>query len=218
MTSIRSRHSIDDRLAAAYVAITNALADPYLQEQLATYGYTLERIEAGKALYEQVRTLHHEQHNTYGELSKANSALEALRDDANATYMHCLRTARAIFRNDPGAYQKLALAQSRERMYARWMEQAQKFYRAALSDHAILAQFARWGISQHLLEDGKTQLDAVHATNASRQNKMGMAQGSTSTRNRAMRELDRWMRDFIAVARIALRNQPQSLERMGIGD
>ena len=44
----------------------------------------------------------------------------------------------------------------------------------------------------------------------------GEAQHSTQVRNRKLRELDRWVSEYKKVARLAFRDSPQYLEKLGI--
>jgi hypothetical protein len=43
----------------------------------------------------------------------------------------------------------------------------------------------------------------------------GAAQASTHARDAALQALNDWMRDFLAIARIALADQPQRLAQLG---
>ncbi len=44
----------------------------------------------------------------------------------------------------------------------------------------------------------------------------GDAQIATQARDAAMDALDQWVSDFIAIARLALEEEPQALEKMGV--
>jgi hypothetical protein len=44
----------------------------------------------------------------------------------------------------------------------------------------------------------------------------GIAQESKQARDAALQALNRWMQDFLAVARIALADQPQRLAQLGV--
>jgi hypothetical protein len=45
----------------------------------------------------------------------------------------------------------------------------------------------------------------------------GEAQAATEARDKALDNLQEWMSDYIAVARIALEDEPQLMEMLGIG-
>ena len=55
------------------------------------------------------------------------------------------------------------------------------------------------------------------ATSAvAQQTSKGAAQETTQACDMAMQALYRWMQDFLAIARIALAEQPQRLEQLGV--
>jgi len=56
----------------------------------------------------------------------------------------------------------------------------------------------------------------VAAGLVAQQTTKGAAQAATRARDEALDGLHRWMRDFLAIARIALADQPQRMEQLGI--
>jgi hypothetical protein len=210
------RNSIQERLTRAQIAIGNALADPAVQSALDPYGYTAERLREGQALRERALTLHQQQRVAYGDLSSANDALKATQAHVRTDYMHDIKVARVAFATDRGTLQKLDAAGERRQTQAAWLIQAQQFYANALSDPAILDALAGYGITRQRLEAGKRQIDAVGACYAARRSRRGAAQAATKVRDEALTALDAWMRDFRQIARLALKKQPQHLEKLGV--
>lgn len=47
------------------------------------------------------------------------------------------------------------------------------------------------------------------------QSRRGIAKETAKARDAALEALNRWMRDFLAIARVALADQPQALEQPG---
>lgn len=212
----RPKASIEDRLTVAQVAIDNALGDATLQQYLAAYGYDTERMQAGKQLYERALSLCHRQQAAYGEQYAATDALNAARAEANDVYMRHLRVARIAFKEDDDAQQQLALAGRRERALAGWIVQVRQFYTNALGDEEVRAALGQFGITSDALEAGLALVDGVAAAKARQQRRKGDALDATEARNEALRALDEWMRDFTAIARVALEEEPQLLEMLGI--
>lgn len=203
-------------MTTAQVAIDNALGDAILRQYLGAYGYDAERLQAGKQLYEQALSLHHEQQAAYGEQYAATDALNEARAEANAVYMRHLKIARVVFRGNEDAREQLALAGRRARALSGWIVQARQFYTNALGDEEVRTALAGFGITTEALEAGLTLVDTVEAARARQERKKGDAQAATQARNDALSALDDWMRDFTAIARVALEERPQLLETLGI--
>ncbi|HEX9372025.1 MAG TPA: hypothetical protein VF897_13510, partial [Roseiflexaceae bacterium] len=212
----RNRTSIEKQLTLAQVAINNALGDPSLYAALSAYGYNADRLQQGYALREKVRALHQRQKGEYGDLFRATDALEAAQRQAHDTYMRYVKVARVVLKNDRGAQQKLNLSAQRKRNLSGWLEQAQQFYTNALADSGILDSLAEFGITQALLEAGRRQMDVVGASDAQRRQCKGAAQDATRLRDEAVAALEAWMSDFMQIARVALQDRPQFLEKLGL--
>lgn len=211
-----SKASTEKLLTHAQVAITNTLTDPILQGALTTFGYDAERLQEGNQLRENLRTLYQQQSGAYGDLFAAKDELAATQKHAHATYMDYVIVARIAFRRDRGTLQKLALTGSRKQSRAGWLAQAQQFYSNALANPTILEKLAKYGITVAVLEAGKSQVDEVASHNVDQKQYKGDAQGATKLRADAMAALEEWMRDFLRVARVALRDRPQFLPKLGL--
>ncbi len=139
----RSGVRIADRLNAVQVAIDNARADAELQTALVAYGYTAERLQQGKRLYQAVLDLQHQQRNEYGAKQTASSTFKAAWDRANTTYMRLFKVARVALKDQCGNWLALGLDGERKRTFAGWLAQAQQFYTNALSQPDVLAKLGQ---------------------------------------------------------------------------
>jgi hypothetical protein len=207
---------IEARLALAQIAIANAIADPDLSAALAAYGYTTERLKEGSKLRERAHTLHQRRIIEYGNLLAASDAHEQAQRQAQDSYMRQVKVARIALKNNRGALQKLSLVGVRKRAQFGWLAQAQQFYANALSEPEILARLNAFGISQAQLASSQSQLNLVAASHATRQQRKGAAQDATHQRDLAIAALHSWMGDFVKVARVALQDRPQLLEKIGV--
>lgn len=59
-------------------------------------------------------------------------------------------------------------------------------------------------------------VDAAEAAQRAQQSETGEAQEATQDRDAALDAIDDWMAIFIAIARLALEDDPQLLEKLGI--
>ena len=201
--------SIEARLVAAQIAIATVLGDPDLQAIMAGYGYDAERMHEGQVLHTQAAALYHHQRAGFGEKLAATDALASAHAQAHAVYMRHVAIARVALRGDRGAAQTLGVATARKRTQAGWLLQAQQFYANALGNRAIEQKLAAFGTTPAQLADAQRLVAAVVATLTAQQTSKDAAATLTHDRDKALAALRRWMRDFRAIARVALADQPR---------
>lgn len=210
------KQSIQDRLLAAQVAIDNALSDTEIQTFLTVYGYDNERINQGKTLLENTQQLHQQQQKEYGDQFAATDALNKSWAEASVSYMRFVKIARIALKSNRAAFQKLDLVGNRNQSLSGWLGQAKQFYLNALSDTDVLAKMVNFGITQEKLEAGKQLVEATETANANQEKEKGEAQQATLERDKVFDQLEEWLSDFLAIARIALEEKPQLLEKLGV--
>jgi len=208
--------SIDARLLAAQVAIDNALSDAEIKGYLANFGYDESRLNEGKALYETALQLHQKQKAEYGDQVSATQELNDKWQAAGKEYMKLVKLARIALKSHPGSLLKLNLNGERKKTLSGWLSQAKQFYINALGDSEVLTALAEYGITPEKLQAGQQLVLDTETANAAQEKEKGDAQQATLERDAAMDLLDDWKSDFTAVARIALEDKPQLLEKLGI--
>ena len=207
---------ISQQLEAARIAITNARDVPTIRNALSEYGYNEEKLQGGFLLYETALSAQQQQKAEYGDQYNATDQLNQNWETAKASYNKLLKIARVAFKDNPGIAGTLALNGAREATLSGWLLQAQQFYTNALANPDILSALASYGITEEKIALAKADTEAVVAAKSLQTKEKGEAQSATQTRNQALEELRDWMRDFIEIARIALAEQPQLLETLGI--
>ena len=212
----RSRLSIADRLAQAQLALDNALANREIAAALAAYGYTPERLREGAALLDNVRALSQRQRSEYVDLFAAKDTLQDVRQQAHDNCMRYVSIARVAFKGQRGTLEALGIAEQRKKRLAPWLAQAQQFYANALADSAIQSRLAAFGITNEMLLAGQRQVDAVSGAASTRGQRRARAKDATRQRDATLAALDAWMADFRKIARVALRDRPGQLEKLGL--
>lgn len=207
---------IDDQLNAARVALDNAETDADLQAGLAAYGYDAAALADGRARLDAAQAAQDDVSREYGEQYEATDALAQTREAAEAVYGPHLALARVAFRADRDARTALALGGRRRATTAGWIEQAEQFYANAIGDADVEAGLGRFNVTPADLEAGRDAVAAVAAANAEQEREKGEAQKATETRDEALDALQDWMVDFRDVARVAFRDDPQQLEKLGL--
>lgn len=208
--------SIPDRLNEAEVALQNARQDQILLNALAELGYDQAALEEGQALLEDAQKAQQTMTAEYSEQYEATEALEDAFETANSTYIRHIKIARVALKEDRGAAEALKLSGRRKRTMSGWLGQARTFYDNALADDDILDALAEFNVTSEDLTQARAQVEAVAEANSTQEKEKGNAQDATEARDAAVEALDEWMSDFYAIARIALSDQPQQLEKLGL--
>ena len=195
---------IEDQLLAARVAIDTVLGNTPMQAALAQYGYDAERMQAGRALYERALSLFQQQQAGTGERYSAVDARNAAQEQAEAVFARHLAVARVALRGDRGAAESLGMTSARKYDRAGWLAQAQQFYANALGTSAIAQKLVPFGLTAAQLSAGQGLVAAVAVKLVTQQEARADARALTRQRNQALAGLRAWMRDFRAIARVAL--------------
>lgn len=207
---------IDDFLFASRVMIENSLQDEQIKEALAAYGYTEEKLNQGKELYNKAEELHLARKREYGEQIAATAELDAVWDQAEKQYMKTLKIARVALKDNVRAYESTMLFGDRKRSLSGWLEQARAFYSNILADSDFLTAMSAFGYTQAKLEQEAALIDQVIAKHMAQKKEMGEAQEATEMRDKALDNLAKWISDFRAVVKVVLEENPQQLEKLGI--
>ncbi len=208
--------TIASRLLFAQNAITNALGSEEIKSAMAAYGYDEARLQKGDDLYNKASELQTLQVKEYGDQYSATDAMNLARALANKIYMEHLKIARIALVGDRGAGASLELDGLRKVTFSGWLQQAKTLYTNALASPDVTTALGRFGITQEKLEAGQQLVDEVEQKLNVQLLEKGEAQNATQERDEAFEELEGWMGDFIAIARIALADKSQYLEVLGI--
>ncbi|MFO8010266.1 MAG: hypothetical protein R6U89_05565 [Dehalococcoidia bacterium] len=217
MTTTSGYRNIWARLTEAELALENALADPDIQAALAPYGYDEARLQEGKDLFSEGRELAVKQQSEYGQQYGSTESLYNSWEEANKSYMNCLKVARIALRDYTAAEAALMLSGDRKNSFSGWHEQAQTFYGNLLGTPEYLEEMARFGYTQESICAEASLVQAVIEANLEQEARKGLAQDATRSRDDKMDELDQWMSDFKTIAIMALEPDSQTLEKLGFG-
>ena len=210
-----NNHAIESELLFAKTVITNA-GQPPLSESLAVYGYDEATIQEGEQLRATAQELQAKQVKEYGEQYQATDELASARTNANAHYMVHVKIGRVALAKDRGLWESLLLSGRRARSDSGWLKQAKTFYTNAIGSTAVQEKLGKYNITLEKLQEGQAAVKEVERTLAAQLKEKGEAQQATEDRDFAFDDLQDWLSDFIAIARIALEGKPQHLEMLGI--
>jgi len=211
-----SNRSLGDFLQDARILIGNSQTLTPITEVLGEYGYTPDRLAEGQNLLQTAEALSLAQRKEYGEQYEATQATQRAWEVADTAYQKTLRMARLVFAEDVQALAALKLTGPRHQSLAGWLDQAGFFYGNLLAHPGQKAALARFGYTPAKLAAEKALVDAVVAQAQAQAKETGEAQQSTVARDEAVKKLDQWVSELRTVLKVALRDDPEALETVGI--
>ena len=198
-------------LQQVYVSLTNSLNSPELLILLQEYGYDEKKLRDGLKRYEEMEQLNRQQQLALHAAKSASQALQEARKQFISLFQVHLETARLAYKREAGYTDTLSLTQGRSKAIADLLAQARTFYA-----HIPVALMARYHVPQKELTEAGRLATRVMELLALQRKTQAQVQTLTQTRKAAMAELKTWMRTFLTIAKLALREHPQQLEALDI--
>lgn len=211
-----SKMTIDEILYESGLRINNSLSDSKILDAVSQMGYSESKLNEGAALLNDAKTIVENQRKEYGEVDEAQDRYESERKAANDDYMDMIRICRVAFKDDVKAITTLELNGRRARTISGWLEQTASFYRSLLSNDEWKAALANFGQTEEKLTARLSAIEQVALASEAVKKEMGDAQNATRERDMKLEELAEWVNDYEVIARIALADKPQLLEKIGI--
>ena len=182
---------------------------------MAAFGYDETLLTEGKTLLTKTRAAFDFNKKEDDETSEAYKNFTTLKENLATTYTLHRKKAKVIFRKESTTLNKLSLSGSLPTAYIKWLETVKKFYTVASSDSEIQSKLVRLKITTEELNGTIEQISNLELARAEYLREKGESQDATKQKDKAFGEIDDWMSEFYAVAKIALEDNPQLLESLG---
>ncbi len=189
----RPKTTIAEQLNAAQLAINNSRADAEIRALVSGFGYSAETLSEGCNLYERAQAAVNAQKLAAGTQQDATQALLEARKVATDAYQALAKVARAVC--DPAQLTALGLSGKMPNDTAGFLTAAYTLF-----DNAA--------------ERGK--ITTYDEANQRQEAAKGAAQQATREQDAALQALNEWMAQYLKIAKVALREKPQLLEKLGV--
>jgi hypothetical protein len=213
---VLTNESIEKRLAEAHLKIINAMEDNKISPLLATFGYDEVRFGEGLQLYDTAYSLHQVQKKEYGDQFMSTEEFQRKWEGVNRTYMHQLTIGRVALKEYPALLKLTGIMGERKASYFGWLCQTRQFYAKSLENRQVCDMLAKFGVTEEMMTAAQQEVEAVENLRNIQSRETGDAQEATAKRDLALDALEAWVADLVAVARVALVDSPQLLEKLGI--
>jgi hypothetical protein len=203
-------------IESSRVLIENGRGVPALSGVLAGYGYDEARMAEGARLWATAEALVRRQAKEYGEQHEATVHVEEARAEVESAYMKALKVARVALADEPLANASLKLYGPRKETLTGLVDQASTFYANLSAEPRFRQKMQRFGYDDRKLRAELALVEALRQKLQVQAKEMGEAQAATAERDRKVAELDAWVSDLRAIAKVAFYESPQQLEELGI--
>ncbi len=207
---------IDAFLLNSELAINNSIQIKELSAPLAEVGYDTKKMQVGKQLHQKVLERNEGQKKEYGEQHQATENVNMAKKSFHKIYIKHVKIARVALENNLSAYTALELGGKRKRSLSGYVAQGQLFYGNLLKNSEWKAAMEEYKVTTQKLEEGQQGLENIKSLYETQKKETGEAQKATESRDQALDEFDEWYSKFKKMARIALEDDPQLLEMLGI--
>jgi len=204
-----------EAIETSRIALENATINRQISKLLEEVGYGGTKLEEGKGLSRQALDAYESNRSENIEATLAYDAFDAKKYDLNTLYRKHRKRAKVIFRENPNFLIQLDIHEATSTTYLSWMDSVKTFYKAALSNEEILSSLQVLKVSAEELQSGQGFISDVEKLRNEYLNEKGESQEATKIKDEALKQLDKWMRNFYAVASIALEDNPQLIESLG---
>lgn len=208
--------SIDARLADCDLKITNAWEDPKISGPILAFGFDQPRFDIGFALYKAAFDSHQFKKDEFTEQLAATEAFQVAFDETDKIFMQDVAVARVAIKDNLPLLKRLGLIGERKITYTGWLGHAKSFYGTVLGNEEAAALMANYGRTPEILQANKDKVLNVEKLKKIQLREVGDAQEATKKRDEALEALEAWVADLVAIARVALADSPQLLEKLNI--
>ena len=212
----RPKNSIAKRLNAAQLAIDNSLADAEIQARVAEYGYTAAKLTAGKALYTAALNAVSNAQATAGAQQQSTAQVQSTKQIAQDAYQALAKVCRACFSDEPARLTALQLDGRTPRTTGAFLTTATILFDNALGIPEIQTALAEYGYTAQKLQTECAKISSYNQANQAQEAAKGAAQQATVLQDAALAEMDAWTARYLKIAKVALRDDCQLLEKLGV--
>lgn len=207
--------TIVGQLNLARLALNNTQNDPTLSALVANFGYNQAKIDQGWQLYDAATAAVNAQAAAVGAQLQATAVAAAAEARARASYQALAQLARAMFPASSAQRATLGLVGIVPQSTPAFLAAAHTLFKNAVGIADIAAVLAEYGYDAARLADEYAVIGVFNQAYAAQAAAISAAQQISRDRRVALSAIRRWVAQYLKIAKIALREQPMLIEKLG---
>jgi hypothetical protein len=200
------------------LVISGAQSDPEILRAMEMFGYDSAALTEAQAQLEGVREFLVVVQQARAAQKAATQTVKLAFSTARVACSDLAILAREVFKDDNAALATLGLSRGNQpQALADFLHYADKLFAGALTaPDPIKQKLAARGYGATRLTSERAKVETLHRLNQAQEQAKGTAQDLTPQQAHLLNELDSWTMTYRKLARRALRERPQLLEKLGI--
>jgi len=203
-------------LERSRTALTNAQSNAVIKAALADYGMNDEALVGGKQIFKISQSAWESNIREDAESTEASIAYQTTYRELQATFKVHRDKTLIFFKKNPELLVRLGVKGRFPQKYNDFFDKAKQFYNTIKTDAELQAEFDKIKITAAIVDECLALLEELLAKRSHFDKELAESQDMTKNKNAALIALKSWMDDFDAIAKVALYDQPQLLEALGI--
>jgi len=203
-------------LERSRIALTNAETHAEIKPALETYGMDAAKIAEGMGVYNNAKEVWERNKTEDAESEIASNSYKASYDKLQVLFKRHRDQTLIFFKKNPDVLSSLGVKGRFPAKYNEFFDKVKMFYSTIQKNATIQTEMDKIKITSAVVTDCLSKLDTLLADRANYDKELGESQDVTKSKNAALLALKEWMDDFDAIAKVALYDQPQLLEVLGI--
>lgn len=200
----------------ARIALTNAESHQEINPLLAAFGMDASKIAEGWTVYEKAKATWEKNKKEDAETSIASNNYKLAYDELEGLFKRHRDQSLIFFKKRPDFLIILGVKGHFPQTYTDFFDKSKTFYTAIQENPEIQTQLILCKITPEIVTDALAKHQNLLALRAEYDKEYGESQAATKSKNADLIELREWMDNFDTIAKVALYDNPQLLEALGI--
>ncbi len=213
--SYNSGNSVDDRMLASRIGIDGALSSPEIMACFEKIGFGEAKFSEGKALLDSVLALTRKQREDLSLKNDAYDSFTEMKNNLDNVHRDRVKLARVLFKDDEQKLTALGLDEKKKNGFSGWVNQISLFYTNAMKDPEIISVLTGIGVDEAEANNVLGRIQLIVDMKIRYEELKGSLSETTKERNTKLKKLDRFMSDMRVFAKVALKDHPAFLRKLG---
>ncbi len=200
----------------ARTALANASNHPEIKTALADYGMDDKKLAEGNKLYTNTKNVWEMNKKEDTESSVALNSYKGKYNEFSSLFKRHRNQTLIYFKKQPDILITLGVKGRFPAKYNDFFDKVGQFYKGIKNNAAIQTQMDLIKVTSSIVNKCLTLLKDLLAERSNYDKELSESQDATKSKDAALLELKEWMEDFDAIAKVALYDNPQLLESLGI--